>query len=108
MADENVCVWPGRSGKEYRYWVYPFGRPLQAKPGNYIFAKLNSKNQWEPIYIGETDDLDSRVADHEKRERARTHGMTHIHAHLTSGDRSSRLAEETDLRKNFNPPCNDQ
>src|SRR5689334_12125851 len=108
MPNENMCNWPGVSGRSYRYWFYPIGHPLQPKPGNYIFAKVNQNNAWEPIYIGETDDLDTRVATHEKRERARLHGATHIHAHLSPSERSVRLDEETDLRNNFATPCNDQ
>ncbi len=106
MAD--TCNWPGASGKSYTYHVYRFGIALKAEPGNYIYAKLTAQNQWVPLYIGETDNLDSRVATHEKRECVRNNGVTHIHAHLTPGDRSVRLSEETDLRKNFTTSCNDQ
>jgi predicted GIY-YIG superfamily endonuclease len=106
MAD--TCNWPGISGKKYSYHIYPFGTALKAEAGNYIYAKLNAQNQWEPLYIGETDNLDSRVATHEKRERVGDNGVTHIHAHLTPGDRSIRLNEETDIRNNFKTPCNDQ
>jgi predicted GIY-YIG superfamily endonuclease len=107
-AEQQTCEWPGVSGKKYQYYVYPFGASLKEAAGNYIYAKLNYKNQWVPLYIGETDDLDTRVATHEKRECVRRNGVTRIHAHLTSGDRSVRLAEETDIRKNFRTPCNDQ
>jgi len=106
MVDK--CNWPGKSGKSYTYHVYPIGTSLKADAGNYIYAKLNAKNQWAPLYIGETDDLDSRVATHEKRECVKRNGGTHIHAHLTDGDRSVRLAEETDIRNNFDTPCNEQ
>jgi predicted GIY-YIG superfamily endonuclease len=102
-----TCNWPGISGKTYTYHVYPFGTALKAEPGNYIYAKLNGQNQWVPLYIGETDNLDNRVATHEKRECVRRNGVTHIHAHLTAGDRGARLAEETDLRKNATT-CNNQ
>ena len=105
MAD--TCEWPGASGKTYKYYVYPFGHALLAEAGNYIFAK-NAGNQWVPLYIGETDNLDSRVSTHEKRDCVRQNGVTHIHAHLTPGNRSIRLAEETDIRGNYNTPCNDQ
>jgi predicted GIY-YIG superfamily endonuclease len=106
MAD--TCDWPGVSGKSYKYHVYPFGQSLKAEAGNYIYAKLNREGKWVPLYIGETEDLDTRVATHEKRECVRNNGVTHIHSHLTSGARSVRLAEETDIRGNFETPCNDQ
>jgi predicted GIY-YIG superfamily endonuclease len=106
MADK--CEWPGVSGKTYTYHVYPFGTALKADAGNYIYAKLNQQGQWVPLYIGETEDLDHRVATHEKRDCVRQNGVTHIHAHLTAGGLAARLAEETDIRKNFDSPCNDQ
>jgi hypothetical protein len=68
MADEIVVTWPGASGKTYKYYVYRIGHKLKAEAGNYIFARVNQNNRWEPVYIGETDDLDTRVATHEKRE----------------------------------------
>lgn len=105
--ESNVVNWPGKSGKTYRYQYYIIGEKLKAEPGNYIFAKVVN-NIWVPIYVGETEDLDQRVATHEKRECARKNGATHIHAHLTPGTRQVRLDEETDLRQNFSPPCNEQ
>jgi len=108
MADEIVVTWPGASGKTYKYYAYRIGHKLKAEAGNYIFARVNQNNQWEPVYIGETDDLDTRAATHEKRECARRNGATHILAHLTNGDRAVRLSAETDLRGNYKTPCNDQ
>jgi predicted GIY-YIG superfamily endonuclease len=107
-TEQQTCEWPGISGKKYSYYVCPFGASLKAAAGNYIYAKLNDQNRWVPLYIGETDDLESRVTTHEKRECVRRNGVTHIHAHLTQGDRTVRLAEGTDIRNNFRTPCNDQ
>jgi predicted GIY-YIG superfamily endonuclease len=106
MADK--CEWPGASGKTYAYEIYPFECSLKAEAGNYIYSKQNAQGLWVPLYIGETEDLDHRVSTHEKRECVRRNGVTHIHAHLTPGGLSARLAEETDIRKNFGTPCNDQ
>jgi predicted GIY-YIG superfamily endonuclease len=106
MAD--TCNWPGVSGKTYAYHVHPIGTALKAEAGNYIYAKLNERNEWMPVYIGETEDLENRVATHEKRECVRRNGGTHIHAHLTNGGLAIRLAEETDIRKNFTTSCNEQ
>ena len=103
----NLVNWPGKSGKTYGYYYYTIGHKLQAKPGNYIFVKIVN-NEWVPVYIGETEDLDQRIATHEKRECARRNGASHIHVHLAQGIRQMRLDEETDLRQNFNPACNRQ
>ncbi len=108
MPDDNVVFWPGLLGNKYQYWSYGMGHSLKAEAGNYIFARINNNNQWEPVYIGETEDLNDRVTNHEKRECAIRHRATHIHAHLISGRRQVRLDEETDLRNNFSTLCNDQ
>lgn len=110
MADENTCVWYGQSGRQYRYWHYPLSNfRFAASPGNYIFARVNADNQWEPVYIGETDNLQSRCCGtHHKWDCALRNGATHIHAHTTPGLRQARLDEEADLRANYRTPCNDQ
>lgn len=103
-----TCTWTGASGKQYKYWVHPIGTLLKAEPGNYIFAKLNGEGLWEPVYIGETEDLSSRFDDHHAKSCIVRNGATHVHAHLTYGDRYVRLGEETDLRSNYRTHCNKQ
>ena len=111
MADGNqteTCVWTGISGKTYKYWVHPIGTPLKAAAGNYIFAKRNNAGRWVAVYVGETEGLSERFDNHHAAPCINRNQATHIHAHLTPGGRQARLDEETDLRKNYNPPCNKQ
>ncbi len=103
-----TCMWTGTSGRQYKYWINPIGTPLKAEAGNYVFAKLNGAGRWEPVYIGETADMSSRFENHHAAQCILRSGATHIHAHLTPGDRKIRLAEETDLRSNYNASCNRQ
>jgi predicted GIY-YIG superfamily endonuclease len=84
------------------------GTALVRKPGNYIFAKLNSAGKWVPVYIGETGDLSERFDHHHAAACFNRNGASHIHAHISSNDRSTRLAEETDLRQNYTTACNNQ
>lgn len=107
MTEKPTILWPGKSGNTYKYWIYPIGTEFVDSPGNYIFAKETQPGHWAPIYIGQTNSLKTRLANHEKESCARRNGATHIHAH-TSGDESSRLAEEKDLITRWQPPCNDQ
>ena len=93
MAD--TCNWPGASGRSYLYHVYLFGTALKPEAGNYIYAKLNSQNQWVPLYIGETDDLQERVATHEKRECVKQNGVI-LH---TSTHTSRRRIVKSDWQK---------
>ena len=104
MAGQTI-IWPGASGKQYRYWIYPIGTSFKDSPGNYIFAKETSSG-WTPIYIGETDSLKDRLSNHEKMPCVKRHGGTHVHVHTSSSDEQTRRAEESDLLAKWDPPCN--
>jgi len=108
MTEAPTIKWPGLSGKEYQYWIYPMGASFKKDPGNYIFAKESSQTHWTPCYIGQTENLNERLGDHEKEACAKRNGTTHIHAHLTTGGESVRKAEEKDLIQRWKPPCNEQ
>lgn len=108
MAEAPTILWPGQSGTEYKYWIYPIDFSFKKEPGNYIFAKETSPQKWTPCYIGQTNNLDERLDDHNEEECAKRHGATHIHAHLTSGGKDVRKAEEKDLIMRWDPSCNDQ
>jgi hypothetical protein len=99
-------MWPGASGKEYKYWIHQIGTTFKDEPGNYVFAKETSPGKWTPIYIGETESLEDRHANHEKMPCVKRHGGTHIHAHTSSTDAAIRRAEESDLLDKWDPPCN--
>jgi hypothetical protein len=103
-----TCRWTGVSGWPYEYEVVPFDTPLNAVAGNYALCRLEGE-YWTPLYFGEAEDLSTRCcAQHEKWAGAMRLGATHIHAKVTLGGKLVRCAEETDLRKAFNPPLNDQ
>jgi predicted GIY-YIG superfamily endonuclease len=107
MADAPSMLWPGKSGKEYKYWIYTIGTTFTDKKGaNYIFAKETTKGSYKPIYIGQTDDLSERFDNHHKMPCIKRNGATHIHVHINT-DESSRLKEESDLIEKWNPICND-
>jgi hypothetical protein len=109
MADERTIMWSGISGKTYKYWIKPIGTSFKSEPGNYIFAKETSQQTWIAIYVGETDNLDRRLSNpdsHEKIGCVRRNGGTHIHAHTSSDNTTTRRGEEADIRDKWNPPCN--
>jgi len=106
MSEESTIMWPGLSGKEYKYWIYPIGSSFKKEPGNYLFGKETRPGYWSSCYIGQTENLDERLGDHEKEACAKRNGATHIHAHLTGGGEVVRRAEEKDLIAKWNPPCN--
>lgn len=105
MADETYS-WQGRSGRMYTYYVHPIGTTFKNVAGNYIYAKRNGFGGWTAQYIGQTDDLGSRLAYHPKEPCAKRNGATHIHAHANSDGELARKAEESDLIARHSPPCN--
>jgi len=105
MAEKTI-MWPGASGKEYKYWIYPIGTTFKESPGNYIFTKETSPDRYSPIYIGEAENLEDRFANHEKMPCVKRNGGTHIHTHISSSDMTVRRAEESDLLGKWVSPCN--
>lgn len=99
--------WQGRSGKKYMFDAFPLGTKFRHFPGNYIFARHTATNAY-PVYIGQSEDIGTRLEKHEKQTCVERHGATHIHVKRTPGGEAMRLAEETDLRANYSTPCNDQ
>ncbi len=100
--------WPGQSGKEYHYDVFPIDASFRPLPGIYIYAKQLSDGDWSPIYIAQTRDLHQRLEGHVKLQDAVNNGATHLHAHYDTAGQSARCTEEHDLIQRWHPVCNDQ
>jgi hypothetical protein len=98
--------WRGKTCRCYTYEIYPIGTSFNEVPGNYIYAKQTATG-WVPCYIGQAKSLGARLGNHEKEPSAKRHGATHIHAHQTQTE-AERLAEEADLIRYWQPPCNEQ
>lgn len=107
MSEAVTIRWTGQSGNQYQYWIYPIGSTFKEEGGNYIFAKETKPGYWSPVYVGQTNNLNKRLGDHEKEACAKRNGATHIHAHLNAAE-PTRLAEEKDLILKWQPACNSQ
>lgn len=93
----KTCNWKGKSDTLYTYEIHELPVSFSDdQPGNYIYSKLNDKNQWIPIYIGEGDLGDRIGADHHQAACIKRKGATHVHVHLNDSQRA-RKREETDL-----------
>lgn len=108
MSETPTINWLGASGTQYKYWIYPISTSFEEKPGNYIFAKQTRPGYWSPCYIGQTENLGDRLANHEKESCAKRNGATHIHVHENVNGERPRKVEEKDLILKWQPPCNDQ
>lgn len=112
MSNAPTCIWDGKSGNSYKYWVHPIGTPMKDTPGNYIYAYeyqgTDGARYWGPVYIGQGNLAErSDLGSHHRGNCIKNKGATHFHAHTNSSE-SGRLAEETDLRANYSTPCNRQ
>jgi hypothetical protein len=100
-------MWPGGSGRQYWYAIYPrhwrFG---PGQPGNYIYAVESAPSRFLPLYIGQTDDLNRRLLEHDSEFNL--FRATHLCAHFNYYDYGAfgRLAEERDLIELWQPACN--
>ena len=106
MEDVPSILWQGKSGKEYRYWVYTIGTAFNDRKGaNYVFVKKTVKGSYKPIYIGQTSYLNEHFDNHKKIPCIKRNKASEIHVHINT-DETSRLEEESDLLANYGTPCN--
>jgi len=92
-----TCVWTGKSGIEYEFFIYTLPASLNTgQDGNYIYAKKNAAGRWVPVYIGQGDLGERCGVAHHKAACIQKKGATHFHCHL-NGDENRRRAEEVDI-----------
>lgn len=110
MSTATTVTFKGASGTTYQYYVYPLGTKFSARASNYCFARRDATGNVSPLYFGETDNLYRRLneQEHERTACASRHGCNTICAHANDAGQQARLAEETDLRRAYDPPCNRQ
>ena len=78
MSEAQKINWPGKSGTQYQYWIYPIETTFNDGSGNYIFAKETRPGYWLPCYIGQTENLGDRLSNHEKESCAKKIGRAHV------------------------------
>ncbi len=100
--------WPGQSGREYQYEIFPIDAAFRPLPGNFIYAGQGEDGRWVPIYIAQTRDMHQRLEGHVRMEDAIANGATHIHAHYCAEGQAARCSEERDLLLQWRPVCNDE
>ena len=108
MNKSPLIYWKDKSGTSHRFWIYPRGTKFNEPcPGIYIYARETSPHKWVPIYIGQTENVNVRLANHEQRECVDQNGATHIHVSIIT-DEKSRFTLEKDLIEQWKPVCNTQ
>jgi len=108
MNKSPLIYWKDKSGTSHRFWIYPRGTKFNEPcPGIYIYARETSPHKWIPIYIGQAENVNVRLTNHEQQECVDENGATHIHVSIVTGEKS-RLAIEKDLIQQWKPVCNTQ
>ena len=105
-------TWIGDSGKKYNYTIVEPDIELKEVPSNYIYAHQTNIGSWEPIYIGETDNIKNELCPygyygyHEKHNCIECYGGSCLMKHNGSQNVHERRLEQMDLIKHWGPPCN--
>lgn len=107
MGKNETITAKGASGVEYTFYVYPWGTEFKELGGVYlVLRKSNPNSNYNVLYVGQTGNLSERFDNHHKKSCFDRNGKTHIAIKLEASE-SRRLNIESDLIKNYNPPCND-
>jgi predicted GIY-YIG superfamily endonuclease len=98
----NLHDWQGESGRWYVHSISTFGEIRKfGGPANYVFARRNWDGTRVPLYIGQTQDLSSRMTQHLNEglvNRAVKLGLNEVHVHFLGKHEAERFRIETDLR----------
>jgi hypothetical protein len=89
----------------YTFYVSEYGSAWKAVPGIYIFARRNIEGQWEPVYVGVTENLRDQIPGNKKWELAAQSGATHVHV-IEMEDAGQRESTAAELVEAYDPPLN--
>lgn len=104
---EHSYRFKGISGAWYDHFR-PYDRfgPWLDVSALYAFAFKDLSDLWTILYFGETDNIRSRMRDHERWNEAASLGATSVLASPYPGPDSSRVVAERDLIALWNPMLN--
>ena len=97
-------------GSQYSFTAYSADTSFNDVSAVYIFTKRTvneGKGSHSFLYIGETRELGTRIANHEKWACVNNYGCNCICVHRVEGEQA-RLDIETAFRNAHETPCNDQ
>ncbi|MBR1130762.1 GIY-YIG nuclease family protein [Bradyrhizobium iriomotense] len=100
--------WQGRSGAWYIHTIFPLTAQTFIEGANYIMVQRLTDGTRKAIYIGQSENLRTRLPRHEKLMLAQLHGATELHIHLLATTDAERFRIETDIRNGHPAPLNEQ
>lgn len=98
--------WPLGNGQTLNFDVYDTNTDWNSVAGLYIFS-YQTANGWRALYVGKTENFQSRFSSHERWNEAVRKGATHIHAMIVPLV-ESRERWEGALIQHLQPPMNVQ
>ncbi len=110
MAALGRMVFKGKSGKAYRFKVYPLGTRFRKISGVYVIGNrshgTNGARRLVPLYVGHTEDFSQPFDQHRKVKDFTEQGANCICLQSDALE-ESRLAKKQDLVAALHPVCND-
>ena len=111
MTKLGTLTLTGQSGQTYNFDVYPSDASWNSGIACvYYISKRTKKSDGtgshNAIYVGETEDLKDRLANHHKQQCFDSNGYNAVSIHQESNSQS-RLSVESDLIASHDLPCND-
>ncbi len=82
---------------------------LQARSGVYaILGRGAGGGNWNVVDVGESGDVQDRVANHDRKAQWETTGHTTLNVAAFYCDAATRAKVEQQLRQQYNPACGDR
>ena len=108
VSDQPDIHWEGQSGKEYGYWIVVPERGMRfvREAGNFIAARKLKSGIWEPLFVGQAEDLDAALPGLLEQPCIEAEHGTHLHVHPGPSDEQARLEEARDIIVLWSPVCN--
>ena len=109
----NAQAWPlsmiGSDGpKLLTFAIMGLGEAAPRRPGIFIYARKTRTQDWQALYIGESANLQSRLAFNEIAADALLSGATDIHILQLETDVSTRRDLCDQLIRTNHPPLNEE
>ena len=105
---KNAITVTGKSGANYTFTIHSDECDWNKVPGVYLvlWKAPSPSDMYDPVYVGETENLAVRFSGHHKESCFMSHKWTHL-AFMHEGSKEKRLSVEQDILKNYPWPCND-
>ncbi len=110
MASLGTLSVSGQSGSTYDFKIYPLGTTFDPVAAVYLITKRTPVSgdggAHIYIYIGETNDLSTRLNEHHKADCFENHNANCICIHKEDREQK-RLRIKNDIYRRCQPHCND-